>query len=151
MLPRIVTDLHVSIGDLDQAAWLVTAYLLGFTAAMPIVGRLADAHGLQRAFAGCAALFAAGSLWGALAPDLWQLVAARGVQAVGGGGMVPIALAAVPARRRLLGLGVILAAAEAGSVLGPLYGALMVHAFGWRSVFWINLPLTGLVLLAVVL
>jgi MFS family permease len=150
VLPRIVTDLHVSIGDLDQAAWLVTAYLLGFTAALPIVGRLADAHGLQRAFAGCAALFAAGSLWGALAPDLWQLVAARGVQAVGGGGMVPIALAAVPARRRLLGLGVILAAAEAGSVLGPLYGALMVHTFGWRSVFWINLPLTGLVLLAVV-
>jgi MFS family permease len=150
VLPRIVTDLHVSIGDLDQAAWLVTAYLLGFTAAMPIVGRLADAHGLQRAFAGCAALFAAGSLWGALAPDLWQLVAARGVQAVGGGGMVPIALAAVPTRRRLLGLGVVLAAAEAGSVLGPLYGAVMVHTFGWRSVFWINLPLTGLVLLAVV-
>lgn len=150
MLPRIITDLHVSIGDLDQAAWLVTAYLLGFTAAMPLVGRLADAHGLRRAFAGCAALFAAGSLWGALAPDLSQLVAARGVQAVGGGGMVPIALAAVPARRRLLGLGVVLAAAEAGTVLGPLYGALMVDTFGWRSVFWINLPLTGLLLLGLV-
>jgi MFS family permease len=148
VLPRIITDLHVSIGELDRAAWLVTAYLLGFTAAMPLVGRLADAHGLRRAFVGCAALFAVGSLWCALAPDLWQLVAARGVQAVGGGGMVPIALAAVPPRRRLVGLGTVLAAAEAGSVLGPLYGALMVHAFGWRSVFWVNLPLTALLLLS---
>ena len=144
MLPRIVLDLHISIGDLDRASWLVTAYLLGFTAAMPLVGRAADAFGLRPVFLVCAALFAVGSLWAALASGLWSLVAARAVQAAGGGGIVPVALAAVPAGRRLLGLGVLLAAAEAGSVLGPLYGAGMVDAFGWRSVFWVNLPLTAL-------
>ncbi len=153
VLPRIITDLRVPINELDRAAWLVTAYLLGYTVAMPLVGRAADVHGYRLLFAACAALFAAGSWWGAVAPDLWQLVGARGVQAVGGGGMVPVALAATMAlaggRNRVVALGLVAGAAEAGAVLGPLYGALMVRELGWRSVFWVNLPLTALLLLLV--
>ena len=154
VLPRIVTDLHVSIGQLDQAAWIVTAYLLGYAAAMPLVARAADVYGDRVLFVICTALFAGGSWWGAVAPDLWQLVGARGLQAVGGGGMVPVALAATAAladgRGRLVGLGVVTGAAEAGAVLGPLYGALMVRELGWRSVFWVNLPLTALLVLLLV-
>ncbi len=153
VLPRIITDLHVPINELDQAAWLVTAYLLGYTVAMPLVGRAADVHGYRVLFAACAGLFAGASWWGAVAPDLWQLVAARGLQAAGGGGMVPVALAATgvlrSGRARVVALGVVAGAAEAGAVLGPLYGALMVREFGWRSVFWVNLPLTAVLLLLV--
>jgi len=151
VLPRIVTDLHVSISELDQAAWIVTAYLLGYTAAMPLLARAADVYGDRAVFAACAALFAAGSWWGAVAPDLWQLVGARGLQAVGGGGMVPVALAAsavlTEGRGRVVALGLVTGAAEAGAVLGPLYGALLVRELGWRWVFWINLPVTALLVL----
>lgn len=146
VLPRIVSDLHLSVAHLDEAAWLVTAYLLGYTAALPVVGRLADVHGLRAAFAGCAALFAAGSLWAALAGGLWPLVGARALQAVGGGGLVPVALAATEGR--VVALGAIAGAAEAGAVLGPLWGAELVRAFGWRSIFWINLPVTAVLLVA---
>jgi MFS family permease len=153
VLPRVITDLNVPITDLDKASWIVTAYLLGYTVAMPLLGRAADVHGYRTLFAICAALFAAGSWLAAIAPSLWPLVAARGVQAVGGGGLVPVSLAAAAflyqGRARVLALGAIAGAAEAGAVLGPLYGAIMVHEFGWRSVFWVNLPLTALMVAAV--
>jgi MFS family permease len=147
VLPRVVEDLHVSIAELDDAAWIVTAYLLGYTVALLPLGRMADVHGDRRVLVACALLFAGGSLWAALADGLWSLVAARAVQAVGGGGMVPIALAAA-GPRRLVALGAVAAAAEAGAVLGPLYGAAFVDTVGWRAVFWVNVPLTALVVAA---
>lgn len=153
VLPKIITDLHVPITDLDEAAWIVTAYLLGYTVAMPALARAADVYGYRALFAVCAALFAVGSWWAAVANGLWPLVAARAVQALGGGGMVPVALAAAAAlyggRARVLALGAIAGAAEAGAVLGPLYGALMVQELGWRSIFWVNLPLVAVLLLSV--
>lgn len=147
VLPRVIEDLHVSIAELDDAAWVVTAYLLGYTVALPLLGRLADVHGDRAVLVVCALLFAGGSLWAALADGLWSLVAARAVQAVGGGGMVPIALAAA-GPRRLVALAAVAAAAEGGAVLGPLYGAAFVDTVGWRAVFWVNVPLTALVLTA---
>ena len=148
ILPQIALDLRLPFTQLDEAAWIVTAYLLGYAAAMPLLGRVADVHGVLPVFLVSAALFAAGSWWAALADGLWSLVAARTVQAAGGGGMVPVALAvaaAVPGvRRRLLALGVVAGAAEAGAVLGPLYGGAFLELVGWRAVFWVNLPLTAL-------
>jgi MFS family permease len=153
VLPRVITDLNVPITDLDKASWIVTAYLLGYTVAMPLLGRAADVHGYRVVFAICAALFALGSWLGAIAPSLWPLVVARGIQAVGGGGMVPVALAAAAylyrGRARVLALGAVAGAAEAGAVLGPLYGAVMVHTLGWRAIFWVNLPLVALLLASV--
>jgi MFS family permease len=153
VLPRVITDLNVPITDLDKASWIVTAYLLGYTVAMPLLGRAADVHGYRAVFAICAALFALGSWLAAIAPSLGPLVAARGIQAVGGGGMVPVALAAAAflyrGRARVLALGAVAGAAEAGAVLGPLYGALMVNGLGWRAIFWINLPLTALLVASV--
>src|SRR5439155_11172423 len=110
-------------------------------------------HGYRDLFGVCAALFAVGSWLAATAPGLWSLVAARAIQAVGGGGMVPVALAAAAflyrGRARLLALGVIAGAAEAGAVLGPLYGAVMIHEFGWRAIFWVNLPVVALLVASV--
>jgi MFS family permease len=153
ILPEIIVDLRVPFTEFDEASWIVTAYLLGYTVAMPLVGRLADLYGYRPLFAACTALFVGGSWWAAESGGLGELVMARGVQAVGGGGMVPIALAATSAlasgRARMLALGVIAGAAEAGGVLGPLYGTGMLELAGWRSVFWVNIPL-GVVLLALV-
>ena len=151
VLPQLITDLRVPITRLDHAAWIVTAYLVGFTAAMPLLGRLADVYGYRRLLVASCALFAAGSLWAATADGLWSLVAARAFQAVGGGGLVPVALAAAAAlhggSRRALALGLVAGAAEAGAVLGPLYGAAVLDVAGWRWVFWLNLPLAALVAL----
>ena len=132
LLPQIAVDLRLPFTQLDEAAWIVTAYLLGYAAAMPLLGRVADVYGVRPVFLLSALLFVAGSVWAALADSLWSLVAARSVQAAGGGGLVPVALAvaaATPAlRARLLALGLVAGAAEAGSVLGPLYGGAVPRA-----------------------
>ncbi len=149
VLPQVIADLEIPITRLDDATWIVTAYLLGYTAALPLIGRAADVYGYRPLLLVACALFAAGSRWAAVADGVWQLVAARAVQAVGGGGLVPVALAAAAAmydgRRRILALGLIAGATEAGAVLGPLYGAVVLDTLDWRWVFWLNLPLSLLV------
>lgn len=149
ILPQVIADLEIPITRLDDATWIVTAYLLGFTAALPLIGRAADVYGYRPLLLVACALFAAGSWWAAVADGLWQLVAARAVQAIGGGGLVPVALATAASlydgRKRLLALGLIAGATEAGAVLGPLYGAVVLETLDWRWVFWLNLPLSLLV------
>lgn len=146
VLPQVIADLEVPITRLDDATWIVTAYLVGYTAALPLIGRAADVYGYRSLLLVACALFAAGSWWAGEADAVWQLVAARAVQAVGGGGLVPVALAAAAAlydgRRRLLALGLVAGATEAGAVLGPLYGAVVLDTLDWRWVFWLNLPLS---------
>src|SRR5690606_3913318 len=94
----------------------------------------------------CLLVFMVGSALVALAPSFTPLVLARGLQAIGGGGVVPVAMAIVvaqlPAGKRLAGLGAIAAASEAGALLGPLWGGSIAEFFGWRAVFWVNLPMT---------
>lgn len=147
VLPSILRDLRIPFTRLDQAAWIVTGYLLGYTVAMPLFGRIADVRGRRSTFLAGLAIFAAGSLLSVLAGNLELLVAARVIQAAGGGALVPIAMAAAgdlfPRERIAFALGVVGAAGEAGGVLGPLYGASLAQLFGWRSVFLVNLPLCG--------
>ncbi len=147
-LPAIMIDLGVAIDRIDDLAWVVTAYLLGFTVAMPLLGRVGDIYGYRRLYLGAMLLFGAGSALVALSPALGWLVAARVVQAIGGGALVPAAIAlaseGLPAVRRPVVFGVIGAAAEAGGVMGPLYGGAIVEWFGWRWVFWSNLPVVGI-------
>lgn len=154
-LPEVMFDLGITIDRLDSVAWIVTGYLLGFTAAMPLLGRVGDIFGHRRLYAGAAVLFAVGSVLVALADSLGWLVAARVVQAVGGGALIPAAIALAsdrqPAVRRSVVLGIIGAAAETGSVLGPLYGGGIIELAGWRWIFWANVPLSGLLLLGLAL
>lgn len=153
VLPQIIADLEIPITRLDDATWIVTAYLLGYTAAMPLIGRAADVYGYRPLLLVACVLFAAGSWWAAVADDVWHLVAARALQAVGGGGLVPVALAAAATlydgRKRILALGLIAGATEAGAVLGPLYGAVVLDTLDWRWVFWLNLPVSLLVVVLV--
>lgn len=151
-LPAIMVDLGVSIDRIDDLAWVVTAYLLGFTVAMPLLARAGDIYGYRRLYLGAMLLFGAGSVLVALSPGLVWLVAARVVQAVGGGALVPAAIAlageGLPVARRPIVFGIIGAAAEAGGVMGPLYGGAIVEWFGWRWVFWTNLPVVAVLAVA---
>lgn len=149
-LPTIILDLRISIDQLDQATWIITGYLLGYTAAMPLVGRLSDIHGRRRVYLLCVLVFVVGSILCGAARSLHWLVAARILQAIGGGALLPVTMAIVgdifPPGRRSVALGICGAVAEAGGVIGPLYGAFLVQNLGWRWVFYSNVPLGVLIL-----
>ena len=98
-LPSILADLVAPNGstawlELRKASWIVNGYLLVYILVMPLAGRLADAWGARRLFMGALVVFAVGSVLAGAAQDLDQLIAARLVQAVGGGVLVPVGTAA---------------------------------------------------------
>ena len=150
-LPLLMVDLEIPLTDLDKASWIITGYLISYTVAMPLVGRLSDVYGRVRMFQAALVVFALGSGLVALAPNFNWIVPARVIQAVGGGATVPIglamAVAAVSTEKRGLAIGLVAASAEAGSVVGPLYGGAIIEWIGWRWIFWFDVP-QSLVLIA---
>ncbi len=146
VLPALIGDIGLTVDDLYLASWVVNGYLIGYIAALPIVGRIADVYGRARVYAASLVVFMVGSALVAAAPGFEWLVVSRALQAVGGGAVVPVAMAIVitelPPGRRLLGLGAIAAASEAGALVGPLWGGAITELMGWRWVFWWNLPLS---------
>ena len=150
VLPEIMLDLTVPISELDRASWTITGYLLGYVAAMPLIGRMSDVWGHRSLYVACMLLFMVGSVAAALTTSITWLVAARIFQAVGAGALVPISIAIVgdlfPSEKRAVPLGILGASAEAGGVIGPLWGGLISRFLDWPWVFWINLPLGALVL-----
>src|SRR5689334_8756070 len=150
-LPDILTGIGVGLDQLQRATPIIGGFLLGYTATLPLLGRLADLRGRVPVLAGCLLLFALGSLFTATAVSLGPAVVGRGLQGVGAGGLVPATLALVadrwPPDRRSLPLGVVGAVQEAGAVLGPLAGAAVLAVADWRAIFWINL-VVGLLLAA---
>jgi len=153
VLPALIQDIGLTVDDLYKASWVINGYLLGYLVALPIVGRIADVYGHARVYAAALGIFMLGSALVALSPTFGAIVASRALQAVGGGAVVPVAMAIVvdelPRHRRLIGLGAIAAASEAGALLGPLWGGAITHWFGWRMVFWVNLPMSLPVLIVV--
>ena len=143
-LPSVMLDLEIPLTDLDKASWIVTGYLVSYTVAMPLAGRLSDVYGRIRMFQAALVLFSIGSGLVAVAPDFSWIVPARVLQAFGGGATVPIglamAVATVSPERRGVALGLVAASAEAGSVLGPLYGGAIIEWIGWRWIFWLDIP-----------
>ena len=150
-LPSVMLDLEIPLTDLDKASWIVTGYLVSYTVAMPLAGRLSDVYGRIKMFQAALVLFSIGSGLVAVAPDFSWIVSARVIQAFGGGATVPIglamAVATVAPERRGVALGLVAASAEAGSVLGPLYGGAIIEWIGWRWIFWLDIP-QSLILIA---
>lgn len=145
-LPSIMSGVGVGLDRLQRATPIISGFLLGYVAVLPLIGRLADLAGTDPVFAGCLAAFGAGSVVTATAHSLPVVIAGRALQGVGGGGLVPVTLAMVAARwppdARGLPLGIVGAVQELGSVIGPLYGAAIVAVASWRAIFWINVPVT---------
>ncbi len=150
-LPDMMTSVGVPIDQLQRAAPIVSGFLLGYVAMLPLIGRIADLRGRVPVLVFSLVLFAFGSLVTALAYDMPSMVIGRFLQGVGGGGLVPATLALVadlyPKERRGVPLGVVSAVQEIGSVIGPLFGAVVLAFADWRVIFLINLAV-GLVLAA---
>ena len=150
-LPDMMGSVGVPVDQLQRAAPVVSGFLLGYVAMLPLIGRIADLHGRVPVLVASLLLFALGSLLTALAYDMTSMVSGRFLQGVGGGGLVPATLALVadlyPPHRRGVPLGLVSAVQEIGSVLGPLFGAVVLAVADWRAIFAINLAV-GLVLTA---
>jgi len=142
-LPDMMSGVGLSIDELQRAAPIVSGFLLGYVAMLPLIGRIADLRGRLPVLVFSLVVFALGSLITAASLDLPTIVLGRFLQGIGGGGLVPATLALVadiwPVRRRGVPLGVVGAVQELGSVLGPLYGALVLAVWRWPAIFWINL------------
>ncbi|MGI9085324.1 MAG: MFS transporter [Aeromicrobium sp.] len=150
-LPDMMTTVGLDLDQLQRAAPIVSGFLLGYVGVLPLIGRISDLRGRVPVLLGCLIVFAIGSVITAAAFDLPSIVAGRFIQGVGGGGLIPPTLALVadlwPPERRGLPLGVVGAVQELGSVLGPLYGAVVLVFGTWRDIFWLNCAV-GLVLAA---
>ena len=145
VLPQMIEDVGLAQDEFYRAAWIVNGYILGYVVAMPFLGRAADAYGHGRVFSVALVVFCAGSACVALSDNLTVLTLARFLQAIGGGAVVPVSLAIVtsnaPAAQRAVGIGVMAAAAEAGGLLGPLWGGGWADLISWQAIFWLNIPI----------
>ncbi|MEO6606141.1 MAG: MFS transporter [Aeromicrobium sp.] len=153
-LPDMMSATGLELDELQRAAPIVSGFLLGYVAVLPLIGRISDLRGRVPVLLGSLAVFAVGSLVTAAAYNLETIVTGRLIQGVGGGGLIPPTLALVadmwPPKRRGLPLGIVGAVQELGSVVGPLYGAVVLAFGDWRDIFWLNCAI-GLVLAAAML
>lgn len=147
MLRQIIFDLEIPMPEgLDDAAWIVNAYLIAYVVVMPFVGRLSDIVGRRPVYIGALSLFLAGSIWVPFANSLPSFIGGRVLTALGGGAMVPVGMAIIGdvyrPTKRPSALGTLGAIDTAGWVWGPLYGALLIRFLDWRWQFYINIPLS---------
>jgi EmrB/QacA subfamily drug resistance transporter len=149
-LPSIGSDFHASLSGLQ---WTVDAYTLVLASLLMLSGSTADRIGRRRTFVIGLVTFATASLLCSLAPNLTMLIVFRMVQAVGGSMLNPVAMSIITntftiPRERAQAIGVWAAVIGVSMALGPVVGGLLVTTVGWRSIFWINIPVG---LIAVVL
>ncbi|HLY01818.1 MAG TPA: MFS transporter [Candidatus Cybelea sp.] len=145
-LPALGRTFAVQTGDL---AWVFTLYLLVTVVSIAVASSMADRFGRRPIYLICIALFAAGSIVAILAPNYSVFLVARAIQALGAGGIFPVATAAigdvVPSARRGAALGIVAATWGFAAVIGPSIGGLITHYVSWRYIFAVNLPLAAVV------
>ena len=140
-LPTVAHDLH----DIQHMSWVVSAYLLTSTAATPIYGKLSDLYGRRMMLQMAIGIFLGASVFCAVAASMTQLILARAVQGIGGGGLMAMAHATIAdviaPRDRGRYQGYFSSVFAATSVAGPILGGVFADHLGWRWIFWINLPI----------
>ncbi|HEY4056490.1 MAG TPA: MFS transporter, partial [Kofleriaceae bacterium] len=141
-LPNIQTSLGASFSDLQ---WTIDAYALSLASLLLVSGSLADLYGRRRLFAAGLAIFTLGSVACGAAQSAMMLVAFRALQGVGGAIMFATSLAliahAFQGRERGMAFAVYGAVAGVSTALGPVLGGILTSAFGWQSIFLVNLPI----------
>ncbi|MBV8768351.1 MAG: MFS transporter, partial [Hyphomicrobiales bacterium] len=140
-LPLIARDL----GDVQNLPWVATAYLLAATAVTPLYGKASDIHGRRVMLLLGIATFVAGSIACALAPTMLVLVLARGLQGLGGGGLISLAQTIIadivsPKERGRYQVR-IASVFLASGLAGPYLGGFLAQNLHWSAIFWINVPL----------
>jgi EmrB/QacA subfamily drug resistance transporter len=142
-LPSVERSFHASVSDLQ---WTIDAYSLVIACLLMLSGSMADRFGRRRVFQIGLSIFVLGSLLCSLAPGLGWLVAFRGLQAVGGSMLNPVALSVIAntftdKKERAQAMGVWGSVFGMSLALGPVLGGVLVSGIGWRSIFWINVPI----------
>lgn len=140
--------------DVTALSWIITAYLLASTAVAPVFGTLSDIYGRRAMIVTALGLFVAGSVLCALAPNMTTLIVARGVQGLGGGGILPVVQTVisdvVSPRERGQYQAYFSGVWTAAGVAGPVLGGVFAEHLHWSMIFWINVPL-GVIALALLL
>jgi EmrB/QacA subfamily drug resistance transporter len=142
-MPTIVADLHGA----QLYSWVFSAYLLTQAVTIPVYGRLADLHGRKRVFVAGSAMFLIGSLLCGFSNSMAMLIVFRALQGVGAGAVQPIAYTIVgdiytPVERARI-QGMLSGVFGVAAIVGPSLGAFLVQAVDWRTVFWVNLPVSA--------
>jgi len=131
--------------DLSTLQWVVTAYLLTIMSFLLVAGRLADLFGRKRVYSTGFLIFTIGSILSSFAPNIWFLIGARIFQALGAAMLMANSAAIItsvfPPKERGRGLGLIGTVVALGSLAGPALGGLLVGFAGWRSIFYVNIPI----------
>ncbi|WP_422388688.1 MDR family MFS transporter [Afipia carboxidovorans] len=140
-LPTIGTEFR----DVSNLSWVITAYLLSSTAVAPVYGKLADVYGRRAMVITATVIFLVGSVLCALAPTLLALILARGLQGIGGGGILPLVQTLiadiVTPRDRGRYQGYISSVWVTAGIGGPVLGGVFAEHLHWSMIFWINLPI----------
>jgi EmrB/QacA subfamily drug resistance transporter len=143
--PAIISDLHA---DVNSVVWVTSAYLLAYAVPVLITGRLGDRFGPKNLYLVGLSVFTLASLWCGLTTSIGMLIAARVVQGVGASMLTPQTMAVItrifPADRRGQAMALWGATAGVATLVGPILGGVLVDAFGWQWIFFINVPV-GLV------
>jgi EmrB/QacA subfamily drug resistance transporter len=143
-LPDIERDLHATVAQLQ---WVIDAYTLVLASLLMLSGSMSDRFGRRRVFQIGLVLFSLGSLLCSIAPNIHGLILFRGIQGIGASMLNPVALSIIAnaftvPKDRARAVGVWGAVAGASLALGPLIGGALTQTIGWRSIFWINLPIS---------
>jgi EmrB/QacA subfamily drug resistance transporter len=134
-----------SLGDVERISWIVIAYLIAGTVAAPVYGYYGDLYGRRKVMFVALSVFILASCFCAAAQSMLMLILARVAQGLGGGGLMTLSQAligeTVPPRERARYQGYLAAVVVCSSTFGPVAGGLLTQTFGWRSVFFVNVPL----------